>query len=240
MISFFSLISSGFVGFVFIRLLLPKLVLLIIDHPNERSSHSRPTPTGGGLVFVFISFITSLVACFLFFFGFTSQPAAQLLVPILSFPLAFVGFLDDLYHLHPGWRYLAQMFTAFSFILISSLIAQGLDVLPSFLLLIAITAVINFINFMDGLDGLISGCMSVILSALAFDLSAPWSIWCLVGSLLAFIPFNWSPAKVFMGDVGSTFLGAVFMGLLLQARSWPDAFAYILIATPLLADACFA
>jgi len=59
-----------------------------------------------------------------------------------------------------------------------------------------------------------------------------------VGALLGFLLWNWSPAKVFMGDVGSTFLGAVFAGLVLQASSWPQALALLLVAMPLLADAC--
>ena len=106
------------------------------------------------------------------------------------------------------------------------------------LLVIAVTAVINFTNFMDGLDGLVAGCMAVAIGALSLSLNAPWSLWALVGSLLGFLIWNWSPAKVFMGDVGSTFLGAVFAGLVLQASSWIEAFGYLLVATPLLADAC--
>ena len=80
--------------------------------------------------------------------------------------------------------------------------------------------------------------MAVTIAALAFDLAAPWPLWVLVGSLHGFLFWNWSPAKVFMGDVGSTFLGAVFAGLVLQASSWPEAFGYLLVATPLLGDAC--
>jgi UDP-N-acetylmuramyl pentapeptide phosphotransferase/UDP-N-acetylglucosamine-1-phosphate transferase len=109
-------------------------------------------------------------------------------------------------------------------------------VLP--LLLIAVTAVINFANFMDGLDGLVAGCMAVAISALGLSLSAPWPIWALVGSLVGFLVWNWSPAKVFMGDVGSTFLGVVFAGLVLQAPSWLEALGLLLVATPLLGDAC--
>jgi hypothetical protein len=60
----------------------------------------------------------------------------------------------------------------------------------------------------------------VALAAVAIRLAAPWPIWALVGALLGFLIWNWSPAKVFMGDVGSTFLGAVFAGLVLQARCW--------------------
>ena len=107
------------------------------------------------------------------------------------------------------------------------------------LMVIAITAVINFTNFMDGLDGLVGSCMAVTIAALAIVLDAPWPLWSLVGSLLGFLLWNWSPAKVFMGDVGSTFLGAVFVGLVLQSNSWSQALGCLLVATPLLADACF-
>ena len=61
---------------------------------------------------------------------------------------------------------------------------------------------------------------------------------CLICFLIGFMFWNWSPAKVFMGDVGSTFLGALFSGLALQAPSWSEAFGYLLVATPLLGDAC--
>jgi UDP-N-acetylmuramyl pentapeptide phosphotransferase/UDP-N-acetylglucosamine-1-phosphate transferase len=156
-------------------------------------------------------------------------------LPLLALPLAVVGFLDDRFKIPAGLRYGVQLATAILVILVSPL------TLPWFalpFLLIAVTAVINFTNFTDGLDGLVAGCMAVALSALALPLSAPWPIWALVGSLLGFLLWNWSPAQVFMGDVGSTFLGAVFAGLVLQASSWPEAFGYLLVATPLLGDAC--
>ena len=80
--------------------------------------------------------------------------------------------------------------------------------------------------------------MAVSIAALALALAALGRLWALVGSLLGFLLWNCSPAKVFMGDVGSTFLDAVFAGLVLQASSWPEAFGYLLVATPLLGDAC--
>jgi len=105
------------------------------------------------------------------------------------------------------------------------------------LVIVAVTAVINFTNFMDGLDGLVACCMAVAIGAFALRLASPWPIWSLVGALLGFLLWNWSPAKVFMGDVGSTFLGAVFAGLVLQAPNWPEALGMLLVATPLLGDA---
>jgi len=172
-------------------------------------------------------------------------PAAAL--PLLAAPLAVVGLLDDRHNLPASWRYSVQLLTAALMLGFSPLVQRfGLAVgsgswllLPVLaFLVIAVTAVINFTNFMDGLDGLVAGCMAVSIAALAIDLPAPWPLWALVGALLGFLLWNWSPAKVFMGDVGSTFLGAVFAGLVLQASSWPEAFGYILVASPLLGDAC--
>ena len=171
-------------------------------------------------------------------------PAA---LPLLAAPLAVVGLLDDRHNLPASWRYGVQLLAAALMLGFSPLVPRfGLAfgsgswlLLPVLaLLVIAVTAVINFTNFMDGLDGLVAGCMAVTIAALSLALTAPWPLWVLVGSLLGFLLWNWSPAKVFMGDVGSTFLGAVFAGLVLQASSWPEAFGYLLVATPLLGDAC--
>ena len=119
--------------------------------------------------------------------------------------------------------------------LISPLSALAAGWRPWLLLLIAATAVINFINFMDGLNGLVAGCM-VVLFAVAALTGIP-ALWPLVRALLGFLLWNWSPAKMFMDDVGSTFLGAVFAGVVLQQASFSAALGLLLVATPLLADA---
>ncbi len=175
---------------------------------------------------------SSLIA---FVFATTTFSALpQSVLPVVALPLAIIGLLDDRLNLPASWRYGAQLLTA-ALILWLSPIAHPWQLLP--LVIVAVTAVINFTNFMDGLDGLVAGCMAVALAAAALRLDAPAPIWALVGSLLGFLIWNWSPAKVFMGDVGSTFLGAVFAGLALQAPSWPEALALLLVATPLLGDA---
>ena len=178
---------------------------------------------------------------------FKGQGFVFAVLPLLAAPLAVVGLLDDRHNLPASWRYGAQLLTATLMLGFSPLVQRFVSavatgswlLLPTVaLLVIAVTAVINFINFMDGLDGLVAGCMAVAIAALSLVLTAPWSLWALVGALLGFLLWNWTPAKVFMGDVGSTFLGAVYAGLVLQASSWPEAFGYLLVATPLLADAC--
>jgi len=236
---FLAVALAAFAAWWLLLALLPNLRRRLLDQPNARSSHSQPTPRGGGVAFVLVAAVASAVgwfgAAFSGSLGLAGSPLAMVALSLLALPLAVVGFLDDRHNLPASMRYGVQLATALLLILASPLPLPWLA-LP--LLLIASTAVINFTNFMDGLDGLVGGCMAVAIGALAIALAAPWPLWALVGSLLGFLLWNWSPAKVFMGDVGSTFLGAVFAGLVLQASSWPEAFGYLLVATPLLGDAC--
>lgn len=225
-----ALLLSTLASYLLLWLLLPHLRRRLLDHPNSRSSHQLPTPSGGGLSFVLMA--TSASA----FEFLTTFPVSFTLstLPLVALPLAVIGFLDDRHNLSSSFRYVCQLATSVLLVMASPL---PIPLLALLLLLISCTAVINFTNFMDGLDGLVAGCMAVAISSLAIALSASWPIWVLVGSLIGFLILNWSPARVFMGDVGSTFLGAVFIGLVLQASSWSQSLAYLLVATPLLADA---
>ncbi len=186
------------------------------------------------MAFVVVSAGSSLIAFVWAANTFSALPLSVL--PLVALPLAIIGLLDDCLNLPASWRYGAQLLTASSILWLSP-IALPWQLLP--LVIVTVTAVINFTNFMDGLDGLVAGCMAVALAAAALQLAAPWPIWALVGALLGFLIWNWSPAKVFMGDVGSTFLGAVFAGLVLQAPTWSEALGLLLVATPLLGDAFF-
>jgi len=228
----FCLVLSAASCWILLRALIPHLSQRLLDQPNARSSHRQAKPRGGGSAFVVVAAGSTLIVLVL---GSSASPALpQALLPLVALPLAIVGLLDDHLNLPAVWRYIAQMVTAFLILLVSPIPLPWL-LLP--VVLVAVTAVINFTNFMDGLDGLVAGCMAVTIGALAVKLAAPWPIWTLVGALLGFLFWNWSPAKVFMGDVGSTFLGAMFAGLVLQAPNWPVAFSMLLVASPLLADA---
>ena len=213
--------SSAALTWGLLRVLIPLLRRRLLDLPNVRSSHSLPTPRGGGLAFVLVG---SAAVAFLGSW-----------LPVLSLPLALVGFLDDRHSLPAALRYGVQVATAMVLLLISPWHLPSIGLLSWLLLLIAGTAVINFTNFMDGLDGLVAGCMAVLFTVAA--LTGMPTLWPLVGSSLGFLLWNWSPAKVFMGDVGSTFLGAVFAGVVLQQASFQAALGLLLVGTPLLADA---
>jgi len=220
-IALIAVLPAALFTWVLLAWLVPRLRRSWLDQPNGRSSHRRPTPRGGGIAFVVI--------------GSAGAALQAGPLPLLALPLALVGLRDDRHGL-PAWvRYGVQLATAAAL-----LVAAWPGWLPwalAPLVLIAITAIINFINFTDGLDGLVAACMAVNFAAAALVLPAPW-LWPLVGALLGFLLWNWSPARVFMGDVGSTFLGAVFAGVLLLAADWRQALGLLLVATPLLADAC--
>jgi UDP-N-acetylmuramyl pentapeptide phosphotransferase/UDP-N-acetylglucosamine-1-phosphate transferase len=212
---------AALVSALLVGALLPLLRRRLLDQPNARSAHVRPTPRGGGVAFVLVGSLWGLPP-----------------IPLLCLPLALVGMLDDRFDLPAGLRYTAQLLTAFGLLALAALPLPGgwLGAIAAVVLVIAITAVINFVNFTDGLDGLVAGCSAVMLAVAALSLNAAW-LWPLVGALLGFLVWNWNPAKVFMGDVGSTFLGAVFAGAVLQAKDPAAALGLLLVGSPLLADA---
>jgi UDP-N-acetylmuramyl pentapeptide phosphotransferase/UDP-N-acetylglucosamine-1-phosphate transferase len=162
-------------------------------------------------------------------------------------PLALVGVVDDLRGLNAGLRFLAQMLTA---CLIVILLGRPLPTLIGefgtmatalfiFAVTIPIAAAINFYNFMDGLDGLVAGTSIVQLAFLGWWLDVPIA-WVLVACVAGFLAWNWPPAKIFMGDTGSTFLGAspILVGILSNAPPDRVIVAWAVTA-PLLLDALF-
>jgi Fuc2NAc and GlcNAc transferase len=217
------LLLAALLSGLLVAALLPWLRRSLLDQPNARSSHQQATPRGGGLAFVIVG---SLLTAGL------GRGTMASLVPLLCCPLALVGLLDDRFNLPAVLRYGAQLLTA------AALVAVAQTPLPPWswpLAMVAVTAVINFVNFMDGLDGLVTGC-ALVLFLLAGTLPGGGVLLPLAGSLLGFLPWNWSPARVFMGDVGSTWIGAVLAGLVLQQPGGSAALGLLVAALPLLAD----
>ncbi len=208
-----------------LNFLIPFLNQFFIDKPNSRSSHKKPIPRAGGIVFV----IYGSLFCFF----------QNLYIPLLCLPLAFIGLIDDKFNLSSKTRFFSQILTVFVLLRFSNLNLpfnnQLFEISILFILFISGLAIINFTNFMDGIDGIVSACMIIILSVSTIEISA--SLYPMIGVLIGFLILNWSPAKVFMGDVGSTFLGALFFGILLQANSWDQFFGCFLVSTPLFGDA---
>ena len=199
----------------------------LIDLPNSRSSHVKPTPTSGGIIFSIIGSLISFIE--------------GNFIILFVIPLSIVGFIDDIKNLKPSIRYFFQVITIIILLIISDnslFIPEEINIYSYFLFLlivIAFSGIINFVNFMDGIDGLVGGCMLVIL--VYFSLNINLMFWPLIPCLIAFLFVNWSPAKIFMGDSGSLFLGAVFVSLLLKSPTFFDVFDLLILSSPILLDA---
>jgi Fuc2NAc and GlcNAc transferase len=236
---FFIFSISAFASWALIRILLPFLSRFFLDVPNVRSSHFSPVPRGGGVSFVLVP--TSFSIFLLSFFG--DCPVSSIF--LICLPLSIIGFLDDKFSLPSTFRFVVQFVTAFALVWLvgySRIIpflssSYSFTLLLLFLLCISVVAFINFANFMDGVDGLVAGCMLVAFCASVVHLSCPLPIFSLIGSLIGFLVWNWSPSRVFMGDVGSTFLGSLYAGLVLLAGTFQDSLSLILITSPLWLDA---
>ena len=234
-ISIFIFLISFLSTFCFYKLFLSNFSKYLLDKPNKRSSHLKSTPTGGGLGFIFITLSLCLLEISQYGISF------KFFIPLITLPIIIVSFIDDFSNLPIKYRFASQIFTSSVFIinLLSKFDNQSIIILClCFISLLFISlAIINFINFLDGIDGLIAGSFLIILITFAFNNSLSLSFYGLIGGICAFLIFNWHPAKLFMGDIGSTFLGAVYVGLILQETSFSKTFAYIIIFTPLFADA---
>ncbi|MBO6989159.1 MAG: hypothetical protein JJ831_08090 [Prochlorococcus marinus XMU1422] len=209
-----------------IWLIIPFLRRRLIDKPNFRSAHKKPIPRGGGIVFIFYSLIYSIY-----------HGSYEVLIFI---PIIITSLLDDLYQISRRSRYIVHLFTSIAIIIHSKIIDRFfLNFFGTFLLIIFlvifITAIINFINFMDGIDGLVGGYAIVFLISAGL-LESEFNI-ALISGLLGFLFYNWFPAKIFMGDIGSTFLGAYFSYTLINSDNIINFINLFLILSPLLLDA---
>ena len=207
--------------------LLPKFKEWVLDQPNDRSLHKSPTPSGGGIVFVIVG---TLGSCYFKFF-----------IPLICLPLSIIGLVDDKIKLSNTLRYISQVCIVILLTNFCSLKVNtnniSLDLILNLILIISLTAIINFVNFMDGIDGLVAGSMILYLSIFAIIVTP--AILPLIAALTAFLIFNWHPSRIFMGDAGSTFLGVLYAGLLLETPSWIIALKVLTVATPLFLDAFF-
>lgn len=189
--------------------------------PNERSSHREPTPLGGGLAFV----VPVTVAWFTL--ALLRQDPVLMATALLGLGLAMIGYMDDRRRVRPGLRLWAQVLasgTLAALILWKARGAQSLDhvalVLGAALML---TWSANLFNFMDGLDGLATTeSLFVALGGLGLavatgaDAGFALALAALAGGLLGFLPWNAPKARIFMGDVGSTWLGFTLAALAIQ------------------------
>jgi len=183
----------------------------LLDEPNERSSHAVPTPSSGGVG------IIAGVACGLLVAAGWHDAEASLIFAV-AMALGVVGLADDLGRVGILGKYLAQLAAAaiVTLALSPSVVVEvpgvslQVDGLPATLLtLLWLTALINAFNFIDGIDGML-GWLAVTISIVGLGLVAPDAadvLLIIAGACLGFLVWNHPPASIFMGDVGSQFLG---------------------------------
>ncbi len=216
-----------------------------LDIPNARSSHSVPIPSGGGIAVIG----ALLVAWFLVGQINGSEGKSVQFIAGMGFILAGISWLDDIQGLSPGFRLLTHVAVVIGGMLVvpfPGLIFGGL--VPPWLDMVLTAVVwiwfINLFNFMDGIDGL-AGVGAVTIAAGLFVITRKLGLGeqqmilslCLGAAALGFLRWNWHPAKIFLGDVGSIPLGYVLGWMLLNlaaAGAWAPA---VILPLYFLADA---
>lgn len=223
----------------------------IIDVPNARSSHTVPTPRGGGVAIVVVFAAALVLMVWLQLIG-TDESLALLGSGLL---VAVIGFMDDHGHIAARWRllghFLAAMWALFWM--------QGLPAIKVFgftfelgwvghaLAVLYLVWMLNLYNFMDGIDGIASleaicACLGLALIYwLRGEASLLWAPLLLAAAVAGFVYWNFPPARIFMGDAGSGFLGIILGGLTLQA-AWSGSelfFAWLIMLGIFIVDATF-
>ncbi len=239
--------------------LVKKLAVLVgaMDVPkDERRMHKVPIPRLGGLA-IFIAFVVSVLL-----FAEIDRQLMGILIGALI--IVILGVLDDIYALKALPKFIVQILAAvvvvsfgcrIQFISNPVLTSSATYLrLPSILSVIVtvlwIVGITNAVNFIDGLDGLavgvsgISAATMLVVAILVAEQNVAVIMAALFGACLGFIPYNFNPAKIFMGDTGSTFLGFILATMSIQGLF--KLYAIISFAVPFLIlgipifDICFA
>ncbi len=239
--NFLALLAAGVVSWLLTVLLIrwaPRLGL--VDHPDPRKVHVRPTPLAGGIA-IFIAFTVGGVLCMILLQGAgIAGPFLDLL--ILGTPLFVVGLIDDLRPLPWQLRLLIQTLVALAAVL---WFLPPTDIPSRAVAVFWIVGLVNAFNMLDNMDALSGGVAAIAAGYLALlgwlGQQAPieWAPYLmLLGAVMGFLWWNRPPARIFMGDCGSTFLGLVLgvgsarMGLRPEGQPWSWAAPLCLMAVP--------
>lgn len=223
----------------------------LMDIPNARSSHSVPTPRGGGVAIVLAYLMTLPVV------GYQGWLDWSLIVGLMVSGawVALIGFLDDHGHIAARWRLLAHFMGAAWLLawlpelpqLAFAGVTLDLGLVGYLLAALMLVWLLNLYNFMDGIDGIASveaitvcagGALMYALVGVPTAAAAPLL---LAAAVAGFLVWNFPPARIFMGDAGSGFLGVVLGGLALQA-AWvaPQLlWAWLILLGVFILDATF-
>lgn len=223
----------------------------LYDIPNDRSSHEIPKPKGGGISIVLMLLMT--ISILLFSHQIDSDISMSLLVGLSI--VAAIGLYDDYVSLPVLFRaivyVLAAMLSLYLIGGISHISINNYQIQLNYfgfpLAVLFIVWLTNLYNFMDGTDGFAAiqticvGLFSGSLLYLSDNISHAFLMFCLVASTIGFLYWNWSPAKIFMGDVGSCTIGFLF-GILPIYTEKLGIFSisvWLILLAPFVGDATF-
>ncbi len=243
---------GGLVAAVFVASLIGTWIVLgalvrrrIVDEPDERSSHARPTPTGGGIA------VTGVVLVAWYVVGAVgdSPPDPVFNIVGLGFLLAGISWIDDLRRLSPLPRLFAQAAAVAAALItvpapgpyFGGLLSPTLDLVAAGL---AWVWFVNLFNFMDGIDGIagvetisIGVGLAAVAGIAGIEGPLPLLALTLAAAAGGFLWWNWYPARVFLGDVGSVPLGFFLGWLLLTAAAYGEWAAALILPLYFLVDA---
>jgi UDP-GlcNAc:undecaprenyl-phosphate GlcNAc-1-phosphate transferase len=222
----------------------------LLDLPDQRKAHTQPTPTAGG-----VAVVAAILAGMAVLWA-ADDPAPAAHLPLLAgiCAMAAIGWLDDRHDLAAlprlGAQILAALVAIASGLSLERIMLPGLGIIElgpagPVITLVWFLACTNAVNFLDGADGLIGGTLLVVAIALALAgvvIGAPFVValaLCLAAGLAGFLPFNWHPARIFLGDAGSQAAGFLLAGLGVAAAGAAEARLSFLIVPLLLGAVLF-
>lgn len=223
------------ISFLIVFLVTPKVIRFahkvdFLDYPSSYKLHDKPTPLLGGTA-VYLGFFISL--SFGVFLSRISWDGNLMGIFLGSFALLLLGLWDDKRKLSPSHKFFGQILASLLFIIFSQrVIISTHAVLDAFILLLWIVGLINALNFLDNMDGLCGGitfihCVAFfVIGVLNQQRMVVLISLSLAGALLAFLRYNFHPARIFLGDAGSMlngFLLACMGALFVQKNSSPNA-----------------
>ena len=187
-----------------------------LDYPNERKVHTKPMPVMGGLM-IYFGFLFGYML-------FAPQSTQMLAILIGSIIVIITGILDEIKPLKAREKLVGQLAAALVVVFYGKILLNDISAFGFYfdfgwlsypLTIIFIVALMNCINLIDGLDGLSGGISAIFfltIGVLAFIMNNIGSLeitiaFIMLGACLGFLIFNFNPAKIFMGDIGSMFIG---------------------------------
>ena len=221
---YFVIFFTSFIFTYLVKLFAEKK--MIMDLPNERSSHLVPTPRGGGVAIAVVWFISISILHFTKS-GFLPDGGgldSNLYYALMSGGLiSLISLIDDIYTLKPLPRIIVQIVAAslglyfvggFTSIDLGFIIIENTIILNT-IALVAILWFVNLFNFIDGINGYLSSGTILITVGIFLLINDSLSL-VLAMSVLGFLIWNWGKAKIFMGDTGSTLIGFTIVILLIN------------------------